>query len=70
VSLVHTRRTFSHAVPVSEVFGWRKYGKRVFIYMELMESDTLEKSWETLIEDDRLAIRRRLKRMMKCMMVT
>lgn len=57
------RRTLPKAVPVPEVYGWRKDGGQVFIYMELIDGVTLEKSWDTMIEDDRLAICRQLHHM-------
>jgi hypothetical protein len=57
------RRTLSQAVPVPEVYGWCKDDGQVFIYMELIDGVTLEKSWETLIEDDRLAICQQLRHM-------
>jgi len=50
-------------VPVPKVFGWCEDDDQVFIYMELMEGITLEKSWDTLPEDDRLALCQQLRGM-------
>ena len=59
--LLLVRRTLSPTVPVPEVYGWCKDDGQVFIYMELIDGVTLEKSWETLIEKDRLAICQQLR---------
>ena len=32
-------------VPVPEVFGWTEDGDQVFIYMSLIEGETLEQRW-------------------------
>ncbi|KAF2013356.1 hypothetical protein BU24DRAFT_349865 [Aaosphaeria arxii CBS 175.79] len=61
--LLFIRRKLPETVPVPEVFGWRKDGDQVFIYMELVDGVTLENSWETLVEDDRLAICHHLRHM-------
>ncbi|KAF2123946.1 kinase-like protein [Dothidotthia symphoricarpi CBS 119687] len=60
--LLFIRRTLQ-TVPVPEVYGWCKDDNQVFIYMELMDGNTLEKSWEIMVEDDRLAICQQLRHM-------
>jgi hypothetical protein len=61
--LIFIRRTLSQTVPVPKVFGWCKDNNQTFIYMELVDGITLEKSWETMVEDDRLAICQQLRHM-------
>ena len=51
----------SQYVPGPEVYGWCKDDGQVFIYMELMDGVTLEKSWEGLNEEDRLAVCKQLR---------
>lgn len=50
-------------VPVPEVYGWCEDGRQVFIYMELIQGDTLEDRWEELVEEDRMQICKQLKLM-------
>lgn len=54
--LISIRSKFSQDVPVPEVYKWCKDDGQVFIYMELIDGVTLEKSWGGLDEGDRLAI--------------
>lgn len=54
--LLFIRSKLSHSVPVPEVYRWCKDDGQVFIYMELIDGITLEKSWESLNEEDRLAV--------------
>lgn len=61
--LLFIRSQLSQTVPVPEIFGWCKNNSQVFIYMELMDGITLEKRWETMVEDDRLAICQQLRHM-------
>lgn len=61
--LLFIRRELSQTVPVPEVFGWCKNNNQVFIYMELVDGITLERSWETMVEGDRLAICQQLRHM-------
>ncbi|KAK9425948.1 putative Kinase-like domain-containing protein [Seiridium unicorne] len=56
-----TMRAVRHAflndeVPVPEVFGWRKYGEKNFIYVSLIHGDTLREAWPKLIEADKESI--------------
>jgi len=50
------REQLQGQVPIPEVFGWAKDGIQGFIYMALMEGDTLEDRWLDLSEDERLAV--------------
>ncbi|KAH6612114.1 phosphotransferase enzyme family protein-like protein [Boeremia exigua] len=54
--LLLIRSKLSQHVPVPEVYKWCKDDGQVFIYMELMNGVTLEKSWDGLDEGDRLAV--------------
>lgn len=57
------REMFLHhdvQVPVPEVFGWRRHGEQVFIYMSLIHGKTLRQAWPDLTEDDKKSIQRRL----------
>ncbi|KAM0425331.1 hypothetical protein ACHAPT_009387 [Fusarium lateritium] len=48
-------------VPVPEVFGWRKYGGRVFIYMSLIPGKTLREAWPSLTIGDKNSLQARLR---------
>ncbi|KAE8350240.1 kinase-like domain-containing protein [Aspergillus coremiiformis] len=39
-------------VPVPAIFGWAQDGKQTFIYMELIEGDTLLDRWDSLTEEE------------------
>ncbi|KAJ0413504.1 kinase-like domain-containing protein [Aspergillus carlsbadensis] len=43
-------------VPVPEVYGWMEDGGQVFIYMALVEGDTLEQRWTGMSEDERVSV--------------
>ncbi|KAJ8127628.1 hypothetical protein O1611_g6007 [Lasiodiplodia mahajangana] len=43
-------------VPVPEVFGWRVYDRRTFLYMSLAVGKTLREAWPLLTKDDKSAI--------------
>jgi aminoglycoside phosphotransferase (APT) family kinase protein len=51
--LLFIRNTLSEVVPVPEVYGWCKDDDQVFIYMELVDGMTLEKSWDTMTEGEK-----------------
>ncbi|KAK9783573.1 putative Kinase-like domain-containing protein [Seiridium cardinale] len=56
-----TMRAVRHAflndeVPVPEVFGWRKYGEKNFIYISLIHGETLREAWPKLTEADKESI--------------
>lgn len=40
-------------IPVPEIYGWRCDGKTTYLYMELVDADTLETKWPDLTETDR-----------------
>lgn len=55
---VQTMRAIKHAfsqdeVPVPEVFGWRKYNGQNFIYMSLVEGQTMREAWHSFQEADK-----------------
>lgn len=50
-------------VPTPEVFGWVVDGGQVFIYMQLIQGETLEARWHNLDKANRLSICSQLKRM-------
>lgn len=52
-------------VPIPEVFGWTEDGGQVFIYMSLIEGETLEQRWGVLSQEEREAICRELNSMVK-----
>jgi hypothetical protein len=54
--LLFIRNNLSEVVPVPEVYGWCKDGDQVFIYMELVNGMTLEKSWGTMIEGEKTSV--------------
>ncbi|KAE8151679.1 kinase-like domain-containing protein [Aspergillus avenaceus] len=55
------RQAFQGTVPVPELFGWRVDNEGyVFIYMELIEGQTLLDGWEDLQSTDKEAMRNQL----------
>lgn len=61
--MVH--RQLKDIVPVPEVLGWAEDGDQVFIYMSLIEGETLEQRWGVLNEEEREAICTELNGMVK-----
>lgn len=56
------RKAFPNGeIPVPEVFGWRKYEDRVFIYMSLVPGETLRDVWPSLTEGDKASLQNQLK---------
>lgn len=55
-SLYAIRNSCGDSVPVPEIYGWRKDGDEMFLYMEAIHGKTLEEIWPTLNEDNRLCI--------------
>jgi hypothetical protein len=55
------RKSIGQQVPVPEVYGWRRDGNDVFIYMQLIEGPTLEDAWDTLAENDQAQIHQQLR---------
>ncbi|KAI0835950.1 hypothetical protein F5Y06DRAFT_274830 [Hypoxylon sp. FL0890] len=50
--LWYFNRYMKDAVPTPELFGWRQDGGETFIYMELVNGDTLEDAWPMLSEEE------------------
>lgn len=48
-------------VPIPEVFGWVVDGGQGFIYMQLIQGETLQARWHNLAEPDRLSVCSQLK---------
>jgi hypothetical protein len=61
--LLSVRSKLFPYVPVPEVYRWCKDDGQVFIYMELIDGVTLEKSWEGMNEEDRLVVCEQLRGM-------
>ena len=57
------RHFLARDVPVPEIYGWRKDGDETFLYMELIEGDTLEYRWDSLSQGEKTAICAQLRRM-------
>ena len=43
-------------VPVPQVYGWRLDGEETFIYMEVIDGQTLERVWDTLESEECISI--------------
>lgn len=52
-------------VPTPELFGWRRDGAETFIYMELVQGQTLEERWPSLDDEERKLICREMKECVK-----
>ncbi|TVY19330.1 hypothetical protein LARI1_G002348 [Lachnellula arida] len=50
------RRLLPNQVPVPEVYGWCEDGGEFFIYMELIQGETLENKWESLSKPERIDV--------------
>ncbi|KAH0429032.1 phosphotransferase enzyme family protein [Colletotrichum camelliae] len=57
------REKLQSIVPVPEVFGWAEDGGQGFVYMSLIEGDTLEKRWDGMAEEERLSVCKELRAM-------
>lgn len=53
---VAVRKRLQGHVPIPEVFGWTEDEEQTFIYMSLVEGETLEKRWNNLNENERWAV--------------
>ncbi|OAX82368.1 hypothetical protein ACJ72_03285 [Emergomyces africanus] len=51
-SLYAVRHFLKGSVPVPELYGWRTNGGEVFLYMELVQGQTLEKAWDSMNPKD------------------
>jgi len=52
-------------VAVPEIYGWCRDGNVDFVYMELVEGDTLEQRWPSLSAEERWEISKQLRGMLK-----
>lgn len=59
------RERLSGSVRVPEVYGWRVHDGQTFIYMELVEGDTLENLWPAINEENRTAVCGELRHMVE-----
>lgn len=50
------QRYMGQSVPGPEIYGWRYDGKETFLYLELIEGDTLDSVWDSLSESSRLKL--------------
>ena len=57
------RQTLGTMVPVPEVYAWARDGNQTFIYMSLVQGDTLMVRWPSLKESERLHICTQLRTM-------
>lgn len=57
------RERLQGRVPVPEVFGWAEDGGQKFIYMSLVEGDTLQARFSTMNEGERQAVCKELRSM-------
>ncbi|KAF4812382.1 hypothetical protein CGCSCA5_v009226 [Colletotrichum siamense] len=58
---IMVREKLQGKVPVPEVFGWVNDGGQGFMYMSLVEGDTLEERWSEIAEDERLYVCKELR---------
>jgi hypothetical protein len=52
-------------VPTPEIFGWSEDGGQVFVFMSLVEGETLEERWSSMNEVERQAICKKLQHIVK-----
>lgn len=50
------RTSLANKIPSPEVYGWRAHENIVFIYMKLIQGDTLRERWDTLTTAQKTAI--------------
>lgn len=62
---VKVREELQGQVPVPEVFGWTEDGDQGFIYMSLIQGETLERRWIGMNENERRAVCEELKQIVK-----
>jgi hypothetical protein len=59
------REQLQGRVPLLEVFGWTEDGGQRFIYMSLIEDETLQERWCDMNEDERRAMCEELEHFVK-----
>ncbi|PWY81890.1 phosphotransferase family protein [Aspergillus heteromorphus CBS 117.55] len=52
-------------IPIPDVFGWIEDGGQSFLYMSLIQGETLQERWSDMNEDERLSVCQELNRMVK-----
>ncbi|EEU34230.1 uncharacterized protein NECHADRAFT_85499 [Fusarium vanettenii 77-13-4] len=57
------REKLKDRVPIPEVFGWAEDGGQMFIYMSLVEGDTLQARYSTMSQRERQAVCKELRSM-------
>ncbi|EFY96459.2 hypothetical protein X797_009884 [Metarhizium robertsii] len=62
---VWVREQLLGKVPVPEVFGWIEDKRQTFIYMSLIEGDTLQNRWKDLEESERITVCQELREMVQ-----
>lgn len=55
------------SVPVPEAYGWCHDGNQVFIYMQLVQAETLERRWPELSDSDKDGVCLHLKGFIRCL---
>lgn len=62
---VKVREELQGQVSVPEVFGWSEDGGQGFIYMSMIQGETLEQRWSGMSENERRAVCEELKHIVK-----
>ncbi|UNI21190.1 hypothetical protein JDV02_007201 [Purpureocillium takamizusanense] len=60
---IRMRELLQGRVPIPEVFGWADDGGQRFIYMSLVDGDTLQARWGGMSEGERVAVCQELRSM-------
>lgn len=56
-AMIAIRRIFPNGeIPIPEVFGWRRQGDTIYIYMSLIPGTTLGQAWPSLTEPEKMSI--------------
>lgn len=59
------REQLQGQVPTPEVFGWIEDGRQRFIYMSLIQGETLQERWSDMNENERRAVCEELRHIVK-----
>lgn len=57
------KRYLQKSVPVPRIFGWKQDAKQTFLYLELIEGDTLADRWTEMNEAEKSAVCKQLRGM-------
>ncbi|KAK2863665.1 hypothetical protein FQN49_004111 [Arthroderma sp. PD_2] len=60
---IMVREKLGGRVPVPEVYGWTEDGDQRFIYMSLIEGETLQERWGNMNDNERINVCKELKNM-------